>query len=50
MAEITKGEAVEFAATIKKLVDALVLEGFDEFWARDFVFNMYRSCIGKYIK
>ena len=41
MAEITKGEALEFACSVKKLVDALVAEGFDEFYARDFVMQMY---------
>ena len=41
MAEISKGEAVEFAVSVKKLVDALIAEGFDEFYAKDFVMNMY---------
>ena len=41
MVEITKGEALEFACSIKKLVDALIAEGFDEFYARDFVMQMY---------
>lgn len=43
MAEISKGEAVEFAASIKKLVDALIAEGFDEFYAKELVARIYSS-------
>ena len=47
MAEITKGEALEFACSVKKLVDALIAEGFDEFYARDFVMQMYVKLANK---
>ena len=41
MVEITKADAITFATSVRKLVDALMAEGFDEFYAKDFVMNMY---------
>ena len=41
MTEITKCDAIAFAASVKKLVDALVAEGFDDFYAKDFVKDLY---------
>ena len=37
MAEFKKSDAIDFAHSIKMTVDALVDEGFDEFWATEFV-------------
>lgn len=45
MAEISKGDAVEFAVSVRKLVDALIAEGFDEFYAKEFVARMYEHRI-----
>ena len=41
MTEITKCDAITFAASVKKLVDALIAEGFDDFYAKEFVKDMY---------
>ena len=38
---ISKHEAIDFAESVRKLVDALVDEGFEEDIATDFVMNLY---------
>lgn len=37
MAVVSKAEALEWAENVRKLVDALVSEGFDKEWAQEFV-------------
>ena len=47
MAEFKKSDAIDYAHTIRLLVDALVDEEFDEEWAEDFVREIMVAVAGK---
>ena len=47
MAEFKKSDAIDYAHSVKLLVDSFISEGFDEDWAKDFVKSVMVAMSGK---
>ena len=43
MTEFNRSDAIDFAHTVRMMVDALEYEGFEEEWVMDFVVKLFTT-------